>query len=72
MTQAQTAADVQASTAPLLVASQGAVRVLTLNRPSSLNSFTGAMHRHLLQALNDAAQDSQVRAVVLKIGRAHV
>ena len=48
MTQAQGAADVQASTAPLLVASQGAIRVLTLNRPSSLNSFTGAMHRLLL------------------------
>ena len=63
MTQAQTAADVQASTAPLLVATQGAVRVLTLNRPSSLNSFTGTMHRLLLQALNDAAQE---------IGRAHV
>ena len=65
MTPAQGALDAQPSTAPLLLASQGAIRVLTLNRPSSLNSFTGAMHRHLLQALNDAAQDSQVRAVVL-------
>ena len=50
---------------PLLVASQGPVTLLTLNRPSSLNSFTGAMHQQLLAALNAAADDPEVRSVVI-------
>ena len=49
----------------VLVATQGAVRVLTLNRPTALNSFTGAMHTQLLAALNAAADDAAVRAVVV-------
>ncbi len=50
---------------PLLVASQGAVRVLTLNRPAALNSFTAAMHALLRPALEAAAADAAVRAVVI-------
>jgi 2-(1,2-epoxy-1,2-dihydrophenyl)acetyl-CoA isomerase len=53
------------SEASVLVASQGAVRVLTLNRPDSLNSFTVEMHGRLLAALDDAAADASVRAVVV-------
>ena len=34
----------------VLVAAHGAVRILTLNRPAALNSFTGAMHEQLLAA----------------------
>ncbi len=49
----------------ILVSSQGAVRLLALNRPAALNSFTGAMHRELLAALNAAADDAAVRAVVV-------
>lgn len=49
----------------VLTASHGAVRVLTLNRPAALNSFTGAMHQELLAALEDAAADAAVRAVVV-------
>jgi len=49
----------------VLVAAQGAVRILTLNRPAALNSFTGAMHEQLLAALNAAAADPAVRAVVV-------
>ena len=49
----------------ILVHTQGAVRVLTLNRPAQLNSFTGAMHAELLPALQAAADDCSVRAVVL-------
>ncbi len=41
------------------------VVTLTLNRPAALNSFTGAMHGELLQALNAAADDTSVRAVVV-------
>jgi 2-(1,2-epoxy-1,2-dihydrophenyl)acetyl-CoA isomerase len=36
-----------------------------LNRPAALNSFTAALHGGLLQALNEAAADSAVRAVVI-------
>ncbi|MBS0445547.1 MAG: 2-(1,2-epoxy-1,2-dihydrophenyl)acetyl-CoA isomerase [Proteobacteria bacterium] len=49
----------------VLIAQQGAVRTLTLNRPKSLNSFTGEMHDELLPALETAAADAAVRCVVL-------
>jgi 2-(1,2-epoxy-1,2-dihydrophenyl)acetyl-CoA isomerase len=49
----------------VLVATTGAVRTLTLNRPAALNSFTGAMHEQLLAALNTAAADATVRAVIV-------
>jgi 2-(1,2-epoxy-1,2-dihydrophenyl)acetyl-CoA isomerase len=51
--------------APVLLATQGAVRVITLNRPASLNSFTAAMHGVLLQALEAAAADPAVRCVLI-------
>lgn len=49
----------------VLVAQQGAVCTLTLNRPKSLNSFTGAMHDELAAALDAAAADASVRCVVI-------
>ena len=49
----------------VLVSDRGAVRVLTLNRPATLNSFTAAMHAQLLPALEAAAADASVRAVVI-------
>lgn len=49
----------------ILSATQGAVRTITLNRPAALNSFTGAMHEQLLAALDAAAGDAAVRAVVV-------
>jgi 2-(1,2-epoxy-1,2-dihydrophenyl)acetyl-CoA isomerase len=49
----------------VLVADRGAVRTLTLNRPATLNSFTAAMHAQLLPALEAAAADASVRAVVI-------
>jgi hypothetical protein len=54
-----------ASQAPVLIASHGAVRVLTLNRPESLNSFNADMHVQLLPALEAAAADDSVRAVLI-------
>ena len=39
----------------VLTSQEGAVRTLTLNRPSALNSFTTALHAELLAALNAAA-----------------
>jgi 2-(1,2-epoxy-1,2-dihydrophenyl)acetyl-CoA isomerase len=44
---------------------QDAVCVITLNRPAALNSFTAAMHAELLPALEVAAADSSVRAVLI-------
>ena len=49
----------------VLVESRGPVRLLTLNRPAALNSFTEAMHAELMPALNAAAADAAVRAVVI-------
>jgi 2-(1,2-epoxy-1,2-dihydrophenyl)acetyl-CoA isomerase len=51
--------------ASVLVATVGPVRVVTLNRPAALNSFTAEMHGQLVGALNAAADDSAVRAVLL-------
>jgi 2-(1,2-epoxy-1,2-dihydrophenyl)acetyl-CoA isomerase len=53
------------SDALVLVTTHGAIRTLTLNRPSALNSFTAAMHRELRAALDAAAADESVRCVVL-------
>jgi 2-(1,2-epoxy-1,2-dihydrophenyl)acetyl-CoA isomerase len=39
--------------------------VITLNRPASLNSFTAEMHGLLVPALDAAATDASVRAVVI-------
>ncbi len=44
---------------------EGAVAVLTLNRPHALNSFTRRMHRDLWAALDRAESDPVVRALVL-------
>jgi 2-(1,2-epoxy-1,2-dihydrophenyl)acetyl-CoA isomerase len=49
----------------LLVEDVGAVRVLRLNRPASLNSFNADMVSALLAALEGAAQEASVRALVL-------
>ena len=49
----------------ILIATAGAVRTLTLNRPAALNSFTSAMHGELLPALEQAAADPAIRAVVI-------
>ena len=49
----------------VLLSTQGPVRTLTLNRPASLNAFTATMHGELLPALEAAAQDAAIRAVVI-------
>src|SRR5690348_4272635 len=49
----------------VLVTDSAPVRVITLNRPATLNSFTAALHAELLAALEAAAEDSAVRAVLL-------
>ncbi len=44
---------------------RGAVALVTLNRPQSLNSFTRPMHRELWDALDRAEADKSIRALVL-------
>jgi 2-(1,2-epoxy-1,2-dihydrophenyl)acetyl-CoA isomerase len=54
-----------AGAALVLISTQGAVCTLTLNRPAALNSFTAAVHAVLMPALNAAAEDPAIRAVVI-------
>ncbi len=49
----------------ILIATDGQVRTLTLNRPAQLNSFTAQMHAQLRAALDAAAADASVRCVVV-------
>jgi 2-(1,2-epoxy-1,2-dihydrophenyl)acetyl-CoA isomerase len=56
----------RSSTDPsVLYAIEGAVAVVTLNRPQALNSFTRRMHGELWAALDRAEADAQVRALVI-------
>ena len=50
---------------PVLVTDAGAVRTVTLNRPTAFNSFDLAMKSALLDALAAASADPAVRAVVI-------
>ncbi|WP_343628232.1 enoyl-CoA hydratase-related protein [Roseateles sp.] len=54
-----------ADEAPLLISTEGAVRVLTLNRPQALNAFTTGLLGQIRVALDDAASDANVRAVLI-------
>ncbi|MDB5826350.1 MAG: paaG, partial [Variovorax sp.] len=49
----------------ILAARNGVVATLTLSRPAAMNSFTTAMHAELLAALNEAADDAEVRCIVI-------
>lgn len=44
---------------------RGAVALITLNRPQSLNSFTRAMHQALWEALDRIEADKSIRAAVI-------
>jgi enoyl-CoA hydratase/carnithine racemase len=49
----------------LLVESRGHVRVLTLDRPERRNALSSALQADLIEALLDAAESTDVRAIVL-------
>lgn len=49
----------------VLFESRGAVALITLNRPQSLNSFTRQMHHDLWSALERAEADDKIRALVV-------
>ena len=50
---------------PLLVARDGDVLVLTLNRPGKANAMSEAMQDELVHQLEQANQDAGVRAVLI-------
>ena len=49
----------------LIVEQTGAARVLTLNRPESLNALGGGLHSKVVDALHEADEDDEARVVVL-------
>lgn len=49
----------------LLIADEGPVRTLTLNRPEKLNALNTPLTQALLDALTEADADESVRAIVL-------
>lgn len=49
----------------VLYSTQGAVALVTFNRPQALNSFTRQMHRDLWAALDRAEADKAIRALVI-------
>ncbi|MET0821329.1 MAG: enoyl-CoA hydratase-related protein [Aeromicrobium sp.] len=50
---------------PILVESDGAVRILTLNRPETLNAFSDELHSAFSSVLRDVCRDRDARAIVL-------
>jgi 2-(1,2-epoxy-1,2-dihydrophenyl)acetyl-CoA isomerase len=53
------------SESTVLYETRGAVALVTLNRPQSLNSFTRAMHHALWEALDRIEADRSIRAAVI-------
>jgi enoyl-CoA hydratase/carnithine racemase len=54
-----------AATGPVLVSQQGATATITLNRPEKRNAVSNTMLLTMVEALQDAALDDDVRSVVL-------
>ncbi len=50
---------------PVLVADDGAVRIIRLNRPEKKNALTQPMYEIMTRALAEAAQSDAIRAIVL-------
>jgi enoyl-CoA hydratase len=51
--------------ASVLVDNDGAVRIVTLNRPDSMNAFSDEMHDELIDVLRGIGRDDDARAIVL-------
>jgi 2-(1,2-epoxy-1,2-dihydrophenyl)acetyl-CoA isomerase len=49
----------------ILFEKSGGVTNIALNRPKVLNAFNGALHEEILDALNEAGGDDEVRCIVL-------
>ncbi len=49
----------------LIYTKEGNIATITLNRPERLNAFTGAMTQGLMQAVEDANADDEIRVIVI-------
>lgn len=49
----------------IIYTKEGAVATLTLNRPDRLNAFTSSMISGLIEAIEDARDDNDIRVIVL-------
>jgi 2-(1,2-epoxy-1,2-dihydrophenyl)acetyl-CoA isomerase len=45
---------------------KGGVAAISLNRPDKLNAFDGTMHEELYGALGQAAEDEEIRCIILR------
>ena len=45
---------------------KGGVATISLHRPDKLNAFDGAMHEELFEALGQAAEDEEIRCIILR------
>ena len=54
------------SDAPLFVERNGALGILTLNRPSKLNALDQRTRQLIVDALQDLAHDQEIRVVILR------
>ena len=50
----------------ILFEKESGVGNIALNRPEKLNAFDGAMHEELYTALGEAAQDEEIRCIVVR------
>ncbi len=50
----------------ILFEKSGGVATVTLNRPKVLNAFSHMLHDEIYDAFNDAAEDNEVRCIVLR------
>jgi 2-(1,2-epoxy-1,2-dihydrophenyl)acetyl-CoA isomerase len=50
----------------ILFEKDGGVATISLNRPEALNAFNDRLHAELHEALSDAAEDEEVRCIVLR------
>jgi enoyl-CoA hydratase/carnithine racemase len=50
----------------IVVAGDGRVRILTLNRPDRINAFTASSYRRLARALDEADASSEVAVVLIE------
>lgn len=65
MTSQTTAHDDTSTSDAVLISAEGGVRIITLNRPETLNAFSGDMHEALVDALRRVGNDRDARAIVL-------
>jgi 2-(1,2-epoxy-1,2-dihydrophenyl)acetyl-CoA isomerase len=59
------AEETMSESVPVLVTRREGVVIITLNRPERLNSFNEVQHRALKAAIDEAAGDASVRAVLI-------